>query len=132
MPWSARASAVRIVPSPSTTGMTCPCPLTASPRPPARRPSRSCCARPSTDAQISGNGFGKAFHLTTDLPVVAYQMLPFGGGRAAATGASLLLPTSAWGDSYIAVSAYDPPPGSIMDFRPDVLSDMFSATGGRA
>ncbi len=65
-----------------------------------------------TDAQISGNGFGKAFHLTTDLPVVAYQMLPFGGGRAAATGASLLLPTSAWGTNYIAVSAYDPPPGS--------------------
>jgi hypothetical protein len=65
-----------------------------------------------TDAQISGNGFGKAFHLTTDLPVVAYQMLPFGGGRAAATGASLLLPTSAWGTSYIAVSAYDPPAGS--------------------
>lgn len=65
-----------------------------------------------TDAQISGNGFGKAFHLTTDLPVVAYQMLPFGGGRAAATGASLLLPTSAWGDEYIAVSAYDPAAGT--------------------
>ncbi|MDB4962492.1 MAG: hypothetical protein JWP01_2491 [Myxococcales bacterium] len=65
-----------------------------------------------TDAQISGNGFGKAFHITTDLPVVAYQMLPFGGGRAAATGASLLLPTSAWGTQYVAVSAYDPPAGS--------------------
>ena len=64
-----------------------------------------------TDAQISGNGFGKAFHIKTDLPVVAYQMLPFGGGRAAATGASLLLPTSAWGTQYVAVSAYDPPPG---------------------
>ena len=62
-----------------------------------------------TDAQISGNGFGKAFHITTDLPVVAYQMLPFGGGRAAATGASLLLPTSAWGNQYVAVSAFDPP-----------------------
>lgn len=64
-----------------------------------------------TDAQIAGNGFGKAFHLTTDLPVVAYQMLPYGGGRAAATGASLLIPTSAWGTNYVAVSAYDPPPG---------------------
>lgn len=64
-----------------------------------------------TDAQIAGNGFGKAFHITTDLPVVAYQMLPYGGGRAAATGASLLIPTSAWGTNYIAVSAYDPPPG---------------------
>ncbi|MDB4953654.1 MAG: hypothetical protein JWO36_1223 [Myxococcales bacterium] len=60
-----------------------------------------------TDAQIPGNGFGHAFHITTDNPVVAYQMLPYGGGRAAATGASLLLPTSAWGTNYVAVTAYD-------------------------
>jgi hypothetical protein len=60
-----------------------------------------------TAAQISGTGRGHAFHLTTDLPVVAYQMLPYGGGAAAATGATLLLPTSAWGDNYVAVSAYD-------------------------
>lgn len=64
-------------------------------------------------AQISGSGRGHAFHLTTDWPVVAYQMLPYGGGAAAATGATLLLPTSAWGTNYVAVSAYDsgsPPP----------------------
>lgn len=60
-----------------------------------------------TDAQISGTGKGKAFHLRTDMPVVAYQMLPYGGGAAAATGASLLLPSSAWGDNYVAVSAYE-------------------------
>ncbi|HEY5947329.1 MAG TPA: IgGFc-binding protein [Kofleriaceae bacterium] len=70
-----------------------------------------------TDAQINGNGIGKAFHITTDMPVVAYQMLPYGGGRAAATGASLLLPTSAWATNYVAVTAYDtdgaPPPISV-------------------
>ena len=60
-----------------------------------------------TEAQIDGTGRGHAFHITTDLPVVAYQMLPYGGGAAAATGASLLLPTSAWGDNYVAVAAYD-------------------------
>jgi len=60
-----------------------------------------------TDAQIAGTGFGHAFHITTDLPVVAYQMLPFGGGAAAATGASLLLPSSAWSTNYVAVEAYD-------------------------
>lgn len=60
-----------------------------------------------TEAQINGNGIGKAFHLQTTLPVVAYQMLPYGGGRAAATGASLLLPTSAWSTNYVAVTAYD-------------------------
>lgn len=62
-----------------------------------------------TEAQISGPGYGWAFHLTTDQPVVAYQMLPYGGGAAAATGATLLLPTSAWGTNYVAVSAYDQP-----------------------
>jgi hypothetical protein len=70
-----------------------------------------------TDAQIAGTGFGKAFHLTTDNPVVAYQMLPYGGGRAAATGASLLLPSSAWDKNYVVVTAYDtggtPPPISF-------------------
>lgn len=60
-----------------------------------------------TDAQISGTGLGKAFHIETDMPVVAYQMLPYGGGAAAATGASLLLPTSAWSMNYVAVTAYD-------------------------
>jgi len=60
-----------------------------------------------TDAQISGYGFGHAFHITTDMPVVAYQMLPYGGGKAAATGASLLIPSSAWGQNYVAVTAYD-------------------------
>lgn len=62
-----------------------------------------------TEAQLSGTGRGTAFHLTTDQPVVAYQMLPYGGGAAAATGASLLLPTSAWGLNYVAVSAQDDP-----------------------
>ena len=60
-----------------------------------------------TAAQINGTGKNSAFHIRTDMPVVAYQMLPYGGGAAAATGASLLIPTSAWGTNYIAVSAYE-------------------------
>lgn len=60
-----------------------------------------------TNAQINGTGKNSAFHITTDMPVVAYQMLPYGGGAAAATGASLLIPTSAWGNNYVAVSAYE-------------------------
>jgi len=72
-----------------------------------------------TEAQINGSGIGKAFHIQTTMPVVAYQMLPYGGGKAAATGASLLLPTSAWSTNYVAVTAYDaadgssPPPISV-------------------
>jgi hypothetical protein len=58
------------------------------------------------EAQVQGTGRGHAFHLEVDVPVVAYQMLPYGGGAAAVTGASLLVPTSAWGTNYIAVNAY--------------------------
>lgn len=57
------------------------------------------------ETQIAGTGRGKAFHITSDVPVAAYQMQPFGGGSAAVTAASLLLPTSVWDTSYIAVSA---------------------------
>ncbi len=45
------------------------------------------------------------FHVTSDVPVVGYQMLPYGGGSAALTGATLLLPTSAWDDNYVGASA---------------------------
>jgi hypothetical protein len=56
--------------------------------------------------QIHGTGKGAAFHIQTTAPVVAYQMLPYGGGNAAVTGATLLLPTSVYGTNYIAVDAY--------------------------
>ena len=49
-------------------------------------------------------GIGTAFHITTDVPVVTYQINPFGGGSAATTAASLLLPTSVWDTNYIAVN----------------------------
>jgi hypothetical protein len=52
------------------------------------------------------SGRAPSFLVRTDLPVVAYQILPFGGGYAAVTGASLLLPTSAWDTNYVGVMAY--------------------------
>ena len=48
---------------------------------------------------------GYSFHVTTDVPVVAYQINPYGGGTAAVTGASLLLPVSVWDRNYVAVTA---------------------------
>ncbi len=62
-------------------------------------------------AQIfQSTGVGSSFHITTDVPVVSYQINPYGGGSAAVTGASLLLPTSVWDTNYVAVTAapYDP------------------------
>src|SRR5205823_643726 len=41
------------------------------------------------------------------LPIGQGQGLMYGGGAAAATGASLLIPSSAWGTEYVAVSAFD-------------------------
>jgi hypothetical protein len=50
-------------------------------------------------------GRSKGFHITTDRPIVAYQMLPYQAASAATTGATLLLPTSAWDTNYIAATA---------------------------
>ena len=55
-------------------------------------------------SSITGTGVGQSFHITTDVPVVAYEINPYGGGSAAVTGASLLIPSSAWDTSYVAVN----------------------------
>jgi hypothetical protein len=64
------------------------------------------CPIPSAVAASSfaGTGIGNSFQITTDVPVVAYQINPYGGGSAAVTAGSLLLPTSAWDLEYIAVN----------------------------
>jgi hypothetical protein len=51
------------------------------------------------------SGIGQSFRIESDVPVVAYQISPYGGVKAAVTGASLLIPTSAWGTNYVAVNA---------------------------
>lgn len=61
------------------------------------------------DAALHGTGIGTAFHIRTNVPVVAYQMLPYGGGHARITGATLLLPTNVWGTNYMAANAYSVP-----------------------
>lgn len=59
-------------------------------------------ARPA--AYLTGTGIGDAFHIKTDVPVVAYQINPYGGGSVAVTAGSLLLPTSVWDLNYVAVN----------------------------
>jgi hypothetical protein len=61
----------------------------------------------SADAAVHGTGLGHAFHITTSAPIVAYDIFPYGGGNSAVTSATLLLPTSAWDTSYVAVDAWE-------------------------
>lgn len=58
------------------------------------------------DAALHGTGISRSFYIETSAPVVAYDIFPYGGGWSAITSATLLIPTSAWGDNYIAVNPY--------------------------
>jgi hypothetical protein len=55
---------------------------------------------------LHGTMRGQAFHVSTSAPVVAYDIWPYGGGSTAVSGATLLLPTSAWGTNFIAVQPW--------------------------
>ncbi len=57
-------------------------------------------------ASVTGTGLGEGFHITASAPIVAYDIYPYGGGASAATSATLLLPTSAWGTNYVGVNAF--------------------------
>jgi hypothetical protein len=57
-----------------------------------------------TTAGLTGTGIADSFRIKTDVPVVAYQINPYGGGSVAVTAGSLLIPTSAWDTEYIAVN----------------------------
>ena len=72
------------------------------------------CPVPSAQPLLKSDAktqIGSAFRIEADVPVVAYQINPYGGGSAAVTGASLLLPTSVWDTNYVAANAYDADPG---------------------
>src|SRR5581483_4305245 len=66
----------------------------------------------TTGASFVGTGKAQAFHITTDAPVVAYDIYPFGGGSTAVASGTLLLPTSVWTTNYVGITAYPPGFGS--------------------
>ncbi len=53
----------------------------------------------------------RAFRLKTDAPVSAYSIFPYGGASSVVPTASLLLPVTSWGTSYVAVSSWAIKPG---------------------
>jgi hypothetical protein len=71
----------------------------------------SCPVKPAVNAStvIKGSGRGAAFTISADIPVTAYDILPFGGARSHFPSAELLFPTSVWGTNYVAMA---PPAGT--------------------
>jgi hypothetical protein len=91
--------------------------LPECPKPPAR----------IDEVGVFGTGMGKAFHIMTDQPVVAYQILPYAAGAAKVGSATLLLPTSAWDVNYVAVNAYKPGPADLSQPIGAPLLDILAA-----
>lgn len=58
------------------------------------------------DPSVSGTGLGQAFHITTNAPVVAYDIYPYGGSKSYVSSATLLIPTPAWGTNYVTADGY--------------------------
>jgi hypothetical protein len=67
-------------------------------------------------ASTQGSGVSTAFHIAASRPVIAYDIFPYGGGSAAVTSATLLIPTSAWGTNYIAITPGDSLPRESIPF----------------
>jgi hypothetical protein len=66
-----------------------------------------------SDAAVQGPGVGTAFHVASDTPVTAYDILPFGGALSYLPGASLLFPSTAWGTNYYVVAPHADGGGSL-------------------
>ena len=56
----------------------------------------------STEARATA--IGQAFSISSDTPIVAYDMLPYGGAHSHFPSAQLLYPTSAWGKNYVVIA----------------------------
>lgn len=50
---------------------------------------------------------GKAFHVVTDVPVVAYDIFPWGGAKSFVAGSTQLVPTPTWGNNFITLDAWE-------------------------
>jgi hypothetical protein len=81
----------------------------------------TCPVPPATSATggsaVPNSNLGYAWRITTSIPVSAYDILPYGGALSYLPSAELILPTTAWGDNYIAVTprpSSGPPWGQLV------------------
>jgi hypothetical protein len=58
----------------------------------------------TTATEFAGTGIGTAFHVTTNVPVTAYDIFPFGGAYSHFPAAELVYPSSAWGLNYVVLA----------------------------
>lgn len=56
------------------------------------------------DTAVSGAGKGLAFRVATDVPVRAYDILPYGGASSFLPSATLLFPSPSWGTNFVAAA----------------------------
>lgn len=49
------------------------------------------------------SGTGKAWHIVSDVPLTAYDILPYGGAKSYLPSAGLIFPTTAWGKNYYGI-----------------------------
>jgi hypothetical protein len=54
--------------------------------------------------ELVGTGKSNAFHVTSSVPVTAYDIFPFGGANSHFPSAELLYPSSAWGTNYVVLA----------------------------
>jgi hypothetical protein len=65
----------------------------------------------------ANSGVGQAWKVTTSVPVSGYDILPYGGASSYLPSAELVIPTTAWGTNYMAVTpkpSSGPPWGQIV------------------
>jgi hypothetical protein len=66
-----------------------------------------------SDAAVKNSGPGLAFHVVSDTPVTAYDILPYGGAKSYLPSASLLYPSTAWGKNYYVITPHQEGGGSL-------------------
>ena len=67
------------------------------------------------DTAVEGSRYGKAFRIESSAPMIAYDVYPYGAGATIGGGATLLVPTSAWGTNYVAADGYATTPFLVGD-----------------